>query len=114
MSTLVLIRHGESLWNLQNRFTGWIDVDLTPEGIIQMQRAGVVLRDANWQFDVAYTRRCLYVRLETLHPLSMGIVRHYGLHVGADSDRLAVERASLWRRPSGTMATILCHPATVV
>ena len=55
MHTLVLVRHGESTWNQQNRFTGWTDVALTPLGVDQARAAGRLIRDAGLQFDVAYT-----------------------------------------------------------
>ena len=51
--TLVLLRHGESVWNLQNRFTGWVDVSLSRRGMAEAARAGALLRD--WRFDVAFT-----------------------------------------------------------
>src|SRR5438477_11949696 len=53
MPTLVLVRHGQSLWNLENRFTGWVDVPLTDTGRAEARRAGELLRDL--RFDVAYT-----------------------------------------------------------
>ena len=52
---LVLLRHGESEWNLANRFTGWTDVDLSPRGSSEAKRAGEILRDGGYTFDVAYT-----------------------------------------------------------
>lgn len=52
---LVLIRHGESAWNLENRFTGWKDVDLSPKGIEEAKAAGKILKEMNLVFDVAYT-----------------------------------------------------------
>ena len=55
MYKLVLIRHGESTWNLENRFTGWTDVPLTPTGVAQAQQAGRLIRQAGLAFDVAYT-----------------------------------------------------------
>ncbi|MFN0003385.1 MAG: 2,3-diphosphoglycerate-dependent phosphoglycerate mutase [Burkholderiaceae bacterium] len=55
MYTLVLIRHGESTWNLENRFTGWTDVDLTPLGIEQAKQCGQLLRQKGYAFDLAYT-----------------------------------------------------------
>ena len=55
MHKLVLIRHGESTWNLENRFTGWTDVPLTPTGVAQARQAGQLLREAGYEFDVAYT-----------------------------------------------------------
>jgi len=57
MHTLVLLRHGQSTWNLENRFTGWTDVDLTPEGREEAHRAGVLLREAGYRFDVFHTSR---------------------------------------------------------
>ncbi len=53
--TLVLLRHGQSTWNLENRFTGWTDVDLTEQGIGEAHSAGQLLRDNKFTFDVAYT-----------------------------------------------------------
>ena len=55
MYKLVLIRHGESLWNLENRFTGWTDVALTPTGVEQALQAGRLLRAEGFEFDLAYT-----------------------------------------------------------
>lgn len=55
MYKLVLIRHGESTWNLENRFTGWTDVDLTPTGVEQARQAGRLLKAEGYEFDVAYT-----------------------------------------------------------
>lgn len=55
MYKLVLIRHGESTWNLENRFTGWVDVDLTDTGIAQAKQGGQLLKEAGFSFDVAYT-----------------------------------------------------------
>ena len=55
MKKIVLLRHGQSTWNLENRFTGWTDVDLSPEGVAEAVRAGDLLRDAGLRFRVAYT-----------------------------------------------------------
>ena len=55
MYTLVLIRHGESTWNLENRFTGWTDVDLTPTGVAQARLAGEMLKAHGFEFDLGYT-----------------------------------------------------------
>ena len=52
---IVLLRHGESQWNLENRFTGWTDVDLTTAGLAEARRAGELLRDEGLVFDIAYT-----------------------------------------------------------
>jgi 2,3-bisphosphoglycerate-dependent phosphoglycerate mutase len=55
MKKLVLLRHGQSIWNKQARFTGWADVDLTPKGITEARTAGQALLKAGYVFDVAYT-----------------------------------------------------------
>ncbi|MBU6436626.1 MAG: 2,3-bisphosphoglycerate-dependent phosphoglycerate mutase, partial [Betaproteobacteria bacterium] len=55
MHQLILIRHGESAWNRENRFTGWTDVDLTEQGIAEAQAAGRLLKAEGYTFDVAYT-----------------------------------------------------------
>lgn len=55
MIKLVLVRHGESLWNLENRFTGWTDVDLSENGLKEARRAGKILKKNGFVFDVAYT-----------------------------------------------------------
>ena len=55
MPTLVLLRHGESQWNLENRFTGWVDVDLSAKGIEEAKSAGRILKENGFTFDVAYT-----------------------------------------------------------
>ena len=55
MHKLVLIRHGESLWNKENRFTGWKDVGLSEEGLAEAKRAGEMIQKAGLQFDIAYT-----------------------------------------------------------
>ncbi|MEV2609615.1 2,3-bisphosphoglycerate-dependent phosphoglycerate mutase, partial [Paenibacillus larvae] len=55
MIKLVLIRHGQSIWNLENRFTGWTDVDLSPNGLNEAREAGIILRKNGFSFDIAYT-----------------------------------------------------------
>ncbi|MDR2000279.1 MAG: 2,3-bisphosphoglycerate-dependent phosphoglycerate mutase, partial [Zoogloeaceae bacterium] len=55
MYKLVLLRHGESIWNQENRFTGWMDVGLTDKGLAEAKSAGQLMKDAGFQFDVAYT-----------------------------------------------------------
>ena len=55
MIKLVLVRHGQSLWNLENKFTGWTDVELSPKGIEEAKEAGKVLKEKGFEFDVAYT-----------------------------------------------------------
>ena len=55
MIKLVLLRHGESIWNKENRFTGWTDVDLTEKGVAEAQEAGRLLKEAGFEFDLAFT-----------------------------------------------------------
>lgn len=55
MSTLVVVRHGESVWNMENRFCGWFDADLSAKGVQEAISAGKKLKDEGFQFDVAYT-----------------------------------------------------------
>jgi len=66
MQKLVLLRHGESRWNLENRFTGWTDVDLSPTGIEQARHAGKLLADNGFHFDIAFTS-VLKRAIKTLH-----------------------------------------------
>ena len=91
MKQLVLIRHGESAWNLENRFTGWADVDLTAKGVEQALSAGENLRKAGYEFDIAYTSvlrraiRTLWHVQDTMDLMWIPVVhswrlneRHYG------------------------------------
>jgi 2,3-bisphosphoglycerate-dependent phosphoglycerate mutase len=92
MYQLVLIRHGESVWNLENRFTGWTDVELTPTGVAQAQNAGRLLKAAGFDFDVAYTsvlKRAIHTLWQTLDSMDrtwLPVVHHWRLnerHYGA-------------------------------
>ena len=91
MYKLVLIRHGESTWNLENRFTGWTDVDLTDTGIAQAKKAGQLLKAEGYEFDVAYTSvlkraiRTLWLALDEMDSTWLPVnkswrlnERHYG------------------------------------
>jgi 2,3-bisphosphoglycerate-dependent phosphoglycerate mutase len=115
MHKLVLIRHGESTWNLENRFTGWTDVDLTDTGLEQAKSAGQLLRAAGFDFDVAYTSvlkratRTLWHVLDEMDRTWLPVVnnwrlneRHYGALQGlnkADMARQYGEAQVLaWRR----------------
>ena len=115
MHKLVLIRHGESTWNLENRFTGWTDVDLTDTGLEQAKSAGQLLRAASFDFDVAYTSvlkratRTLWHVLDEMDRTWLPVVnnwrlneRHYGALQGlnkADMARQYGEAQVLaWRR----------------
>ena len=115
MHKLVLIRHGESTWNLENRFTGWTDVDLTPTGLEQAKNAGRLLKAGGFDFDVAYTSmlkratRTLWHVLDEMDRTWLPVVnswrlneRHYGALQGlnkADMARQYGEAQVLaWRR----------------
>jgi len=119
MHKLVLIRHGESTWNLDNRFTGWTDVDLTPTGIEQARQAGRLLKAEGFEFDVAYTSvlkratRTLWHVLDELDRTWLPVVnswrlneRHYGALQGLDKAEVALEygdaQVLAWRRSYDT------------
>jgi 2,3-bisphosphoglycerate-dependent phosphoglycerate mutase len=113
--TLVLMRHGESQWNLENRFTGWTDVDLTPHGLAEAKRAGQLLRAEGYQFDLCYTSvlrraiRTLWTVLDEMDAMWLPVVhswrlneRHYGALQGLNKAETAArygdEQVLVWRR----------------
>ena len=115
MYKLVLIRHGESTWNLENRFTGWADVDLTPTGIAQALSAGKLLKNEHYEFDVAYTSvlkratRTLWHVLDEMDRTWLPVVhswrlneRHYGALQGLNKSETAKKygdaQVLAWRR----------------
>ncbi len=119
MTQLVLIRHGQSTWNLDNRFTGWVDVDLTPLGVEQAQTAGRRLKAAGFDFDIAYTsvlKRAVWTLWHTLDQLDrtwLPVVhswrlneRHYGALEGLNKADTAAKygdaQVLLWRRSYDT------------
>jgi 2,3-bisphosphoglycerate-dependent phosphoglycerate mutase len=55
MLRMILLRHGESVWNKENRFTGWADVDLSEDGVLEARKAGLILKDRGFTFDIAFT-----------------------------------------------------------
>ena len=112
---LVLIRHGESAWNLENRFTGWKDVDLSPKGIEEAKAGGKILKEMNLVFDVAYTSylkraiKTLNIVLEEMDELYIPVYkswrlneRHYGALQGLNKAETAKkygdEQVHIWRR----------------
>ena len=112
---LVLIRHGESAWNLENRFTGWKDVDLSPKGIEEAKAAGKILKEMDLVFDVAYTSylkraiKTLNIVLEEMDELYIPVYkswrlneRHYGALQGLNKAETAKkygdEQVHIWRR----------------
>ncbi|TXL65397.1 2,3-diphosphoglycerate-dependent phosphoglycerate mutase [Zeimonas arvi] len=113
--TLVLLRHGESQWNLENRFTGWTDVDLTPNGLREARRAGELLKAEGYDFDLAFTSvlkraiRTLWTVLDEMDRMWLPIAhswrlneRHYGALQGLDKAETAKkygdEQVLVWRR----------------
>ena len=119
MYKLVLIRHGESTWNLENRFTGWTDVDLTPTGIEQAQSAGRLLKAEGYEFDVAYTsvlKRAIHTLWHTLDAMERQWVpvhnnwrlneRHYGalqgLNKAETAQKFGADQVLVWRRSYDT------------
>jgi len=119
MHKLVLIRHGESTWNLENRFTGWTDVDLTPLGVLQAQQAGELLKADGYEFDIAYTsvlKRAIWTLWHTLDRMDctwLPVVndwrlneRHYGalqgLNKAETAKKFGDEQVLVWRRSYDT------------
>jgi 2,3-bisphosphoglycerate-dependent phosphoglycerate mutase len=119
MHKLVLIRHGESTWNLENRFTGWTDVDLTPTGVAQAQEAGRLLKAEGYEFDIAYTsvlKRAIWTLWHTLDRMDRTWVpvvnawrlneRHYGALQGLNKADMAKKfgdaQVLVWRRSYDT------------
>ena len=115
MIKLVLVRHGQSMWNLENRFTGWTDVELSEQGIKEAKEAGKVLKEKGFGFDVAYTsvlkraNDTLGYILEELGEQDIPIKkswrlneRHYGALQGLNKDetkeKYGEEQVLLWRR----------------
>jgi 2,3-bisphosphoglycerate-dependent phosphoglycerate mutase len=115
MHTLVLVRHGESTWNKENRFTGWTDVDLSARGCQEAARAGQVLREQGYTFDVAHVSvlkraiRTLWIILDTMDLMWIPVhnswrlnERHYGALQGLNKAETAAkfgeEQVRVWRR----------------
>lgn len=119
MYKIVFMRHGESIWNLENRFTGWTDVDLTEKGVAEAKAAGRLLKDAGFTFDLAYTSvlkraiRTLWLALDEMDEMYLPIKndwrlneRHYGALQGLDKAETAArfgdEQVLIWRRSYDT------------
>ena len=115
MHKLVLLGHGQSEWNLENRFTGWTDVDLTTQGITEASSAGVLLKNEGYHFDVAYTSvlkraiRTLWIVLDQMDLMWIPVhhtwrlnERHYGALQGLNKKETAAkhgaEQVKVWRR----------------
>lgn len=133
MHKLVLLRHGESLWNRENRFTGWTDVDLTDHGREEARRAGRLLAEGGYDFDVAYTSvlkraiKTLWLALEEMDRMWIPIhgswrlnERHYGalqgLNKAETAQKYGEDQVLVWRRSYDTPPPALAaddprHPA---
>jgi 2,3-bisphosphoglycerate-dependent phosphoglycerate mutase len=115
MHKLVLLRHGESVWNKENRFTGWIDVDLSEGGVKEAHEAGKLLKEGGYTFDVAYTSvlkravRTLWIVLDELDLMWLPVYRnwrlnerHYGalqgLNKAETTKKYGSEQVHIWRR----------------
>jgi len=115
MNRLVLVRHGESTWNKENRFTGWTDVDLSETGILEAKEAGKILKKEGYHFEVAYTSyltraiRTLWLILEEMDLLWIRVYKtwrlnekHYGTLQGLNKSEMAEkygdQQVLLWRR----------------
>jgi 2,3-bisphosphoglycerate-dependent phosphoglycerate mutase len=115
MYKIVFMRHGESTWNLENRFTGWTDVDLTEKGVNEARQAGKILKEAGFEFDLCYTSvlkraiRTLWLTLEEMDLMWLPVKhdwrlneRHYGALQGLNKAETAAqygdEQVLVWRR----------------
>jgi 2,3-bisphosphoglycerate-dependent phosphoglycerate mutase len=134
MSTgkLLLLRHGQSIWNLENLFTGWVDVDLSAQGLLEAQEAGRLLKAEGIAFDIAFTSvlkraiRTLWIALDEMDMMWLPVERtwrlnerHYGSLQGLNKtqtvDRHGAEQVKVWRRsydipPPPLPATDPGHP----
>ncbi|MGE4132476.1 MAG: 2,3-diphosphoglycerate-dependent phosphoglycerate mutase [Bdellovibrionales bacterium] len=124
MRQLVLLRHGESQWNQENRFTGWVDVDLSEKGREEARRAGQLLKSEGFVFDEAYTSvlkraiRTLWICLDQMDAMYLPVEtswrlneRHYGALQGLNKAETAAkygeEQVKIWRRSYDTMPPLL-------
>jgi 2,3-bisphosphoglycerate-dependent phosphoglycerate mutase len=115
MHKLILIRHGESTWNKENRFTGWTDVDLTDKGIEEAKSAATLLKEGGYEYDIAYTSvlkraiRTLWLVMDGMDRMWVPVIRswrlnerHYGALQGLNKSETAAkfgeEQVQIWRR----------------
>ncbi|MCP2679031.1 2,3-diphosphoglycerate-dependent phosphoglycerate mutase [Maricaulaceae bacterium NA33B04] len=133
MTRLVLTRHGQSQWNLENRFTGWVDVDLTEKGEAEARRGGALLKEAGFEPELAYTSvlkraiRTLWFSLEGLDRMWIPVTkdwrlneRHYGgltgLNKAETAEKHGADQVHIWRRsfdvpPPPLAETDAYHPS---
>lgn len=119
MKKLVLVRHGESVWNKENKFTGWTDVDLSEKGLEEAQKAGQVLKEQGYTFDIAFTSvlkraiRTLWITLDQMDLMWIPVhrswrlnERHYGALQGLNKAETAAkygdDQVLVWRRSYDT------------
>jgi 2,3-bisphosphoglycerate-dependent phosphoglycerate mutase len=115
MKKLVLLRHGESIWNKENRFTGWTDVELTPKGVEEAIESGRLLKNEGFRFDIAYTSvlkraiKTLWLVMEEMDLMWIPVFRnwrlnerHYGalqgLNKAETAEKHGMEQVHIWRR----------------
>lgn len=115
MHKLVLLRHGESEWNKENRFTGWTDVDLSEKGILEAKKAGIILKENNYSFDIAFTSvlkraiRTLWIVMDQMDLMWIPVYRswrlnerHYGalqgLNKAETAQKFGEQQVHIWRR----------------
>ncbi|MBF0543645.1 MAG: 2,3-diphosphoglycerate-dependent phosphoglycerate mutase [Candidatus Riflebacteria bacterium] len=115
MYKLVLVRHGESVWNMENRFTGWTDVDLSEKGLNEAHKGGKVLKAEGFTFDIAFTSvlkraiRTLWIVLDEMDLMWIPVIRdwrlnerHYGALQGLNKSEMALKygekQVLVWRR----------------
>ncbi len=119
MHKLVLLRHGHSTWNHENRFTGWTDVDLNAQGFDEAKSSGKLLREEKFEFDVVYTStlkraiRTMWIALDELDQMWLPVIRdwrlnerHYGalqgLNKAETAEKHGEEQVKIWRRSYST------------
>jgi len=124
MYRLILVRHGESQWNKENKFTGWTDVPLSEKGVKEARTAGQILRDEGFEFDCAYTSvlkraiKTLWLTLEEMDQMYIPIIhswklneRHYGalqgLNKAETAKKFGDEQVHIWRRGYDTPPPLL-------
>lgn len=124
MYKIVLLRHGESLWNKENRFTGWTDVDLTEKGEEEARSAGRLMKDAGFVFDIAFTSvltravRTLWLALQEMDSVWIPVInswrlneRHYGalqgLNKAETAQKYGDDQVLIWRRSYDTQPSAL-------
>jgi 2,3-bisphosphoglycerate-dependent phosphoglycerate mutase len=119
MHKLVLLRHGQSIWNKKNLFTGWVDVDLSEKGVAEAKKAAILLQEEGYTFDIAFTSllkraiRTLWIALDEMDLMWIPIERswrlnerHYGGLQGLDKietvKKFGEEQVQIWRRSYDT------------